>query len=237
MKSFKIILSSLLLLVIATSSTCVQKKVYTNKTYPIHSFSSVESEAVAKVIYTQTNEVSVRAEGDQDMIDNLIITESNGVLKINHIKKIRARNKKNLTIHISSPTIEEFEIEGVGNWIMEGKVTTDKLKIDFEGVGNFEALNLESREIIATYEGVGNLTIGGTTEFVDIESEGVGSINAQDLKAKHAVIESSGVGSVKCYASESIDIKNNGVGSITYYGNPTIKNVTNSGVGKIKPGE
>ena len=237
MKSFKIILSLLLLVVIATSSTCVQKKEYTNKTYPVQSFSSVKSEVVAKVIYTQTNEVSVRAEGDQDMIDNLTITESNGVLKINHTKKIRARNKKNLTIHISSPTIQEFEIEGVGNWVMEGKVITDYLKIDFEGVGNFEALDLESDEIIATYEGVGNLTLGGTTEFVDIKSEGVGTINAQDLKAKNAVVISSGVGSIKCYASESLDLSNNGVGSITYYGNPTIKNFQNSGVGKIKAGE
>ena len=237
MKSFKIILSSLLLVVIATSSTCVQKKVYTNKTYPVQSFSSVESEVVAKVIYTQSNEVSVRAEGDQDMIDNLTITESDGVLKINHIKKIRARNKKNLTIYISSPTIEAFEIEGVGNWIMEGKVKTDYLKINFEGVGNFEALDLESIGIYATYQGVGNLTLGGTTDLLEIKSEGVGSMNTQNLKAKNAVILSSGVGSIKCYSSESIDINNEGVGSITYYGNPTIKNLTNSGVGKIKAGE
>lgn len=234
MKNLKVLFSIMILVVVATSCTFAQKREISNKTYTVQSFTSVESDVVANIIYTQSNNISVRAEGDKDMIDNLRITEKNGDLKITHNKKIRVTNKKNLTIYINSPTITHVDIEGVGNWNMKGKVKAENLKIEFDGVGNFEALDLESNNIKVSYEGVGNLKLGGTTDFLEMTSEGVGSINTQNLIAKKAIVKSSGVGSVKCYASESLDAINNGVGSITYYGNPKTKTLNNSGVGKIK---
>lgn len=237
MKNLKILLSSLLLVVIATSCTYAQKQTFTNKTYPIQSFTSVESDVVGNIIYTQSNRVSVRAEGDKELVDRLIISEKNGILSISLEGKFTSKKKQKLTIYISSPAIEAVDTEGVGNWVMKGKVKADNLVIDFDGVGNFEALELQSNNIKVDYEGVGNLTLGGTTNFVEITSEGVGNVKTQDLMAKKAVIKSSGVGSVKCYASESIDLINSGVGSITYYGNPTNKNMNNSGIGKIRAGK
>lgn len=238
MKNLKVLLSTLLLVVIATSCTYAERAL-TNKTFPIQTFSAVKSDVVANVIYTQSNKVGVRAEGDKEMVDNLRITESNGILKISHDSKfsLKFKNMKNLTIYISSPSIIEIDAEGVGNWNMKGNVKTDNLKINFDGVGNFEALELQSLKILANYKGVGNLALGGTTDVIDVKSEGVGSINTQKLFAKDVVMRSSGVGSVKCYASNSIDINNTGVGSVTYYGNPTVKNLNNSGVGKIKQGD
>ncbi|NLC49238.1 MAG: hypothetical protein GX762_02575, partial [Bacteroidales bacterium] len=58
MKSLKVLLSTLMLLVIVTSCTYAQKQTFTNKTYPIQSFTSVESDIVGNVIYTQSNVVS-----------------------------------------------------------------------------------------------------------------------------------------------------------------------------------
>ncbi len=239
MKDFKLLLSTLLLLVFTTSCTLAQKRTITNKTYPIQSFTMVASDIVGDVIYTQSNSVSVRAEGDEELVDNLRITEKDGVLKlfIYDQQKTKKMNKKKLTVYLSSPAIEEIDAEGVGNWSMKGVVTADNLKIEFEGVGNFEALELQSTNIQASYEGVGNLTLGGFTDFLEMKSEGVGSINTQKLKAKKAVVKAEGVGSVKCYASESIDLNNSGVGSITYYGNPSQKNINNSGIGRIRAGK
>ena len=237
MKNLKVLLLSFLFIVSVTSCTYAQKQTFTNKTFPIQSFTSVESNVVGNIIYTQSNKVSVRAEGDKELVDKLRITEKNGELKIEHEEKIKSKKKQSLSIYIISPTINEIDTEGVGNWVMKGNVKADNLVIEFDGVGNFEALDLQSNNIKVDYEGVGNLTLGGTTDFLQIKSEGVGSVKTQDLIAKNAIIKSSGVGSVKCYASESVDLTNTGVGSITYYGNPTTKNMNNSGVGKIKAGK
>lgn len=236
MKNLKLFLSALYVIVITTSCTFAQNKVLTTKTFPLQSFTSVESDIVGSIIYTQSSKVSIQAEGDKELIDNLRVNEKNGVLKVTHVLKINIKNKKKLTLYISSPTIVSIDSDGVGNWVMKGKVKADNLKIEFDGIGNFEALDLESNKIKVDYEGVGNLSLGGSANFLVIESEGVGSVNAENMRAKNAIIKSSGVGSVKCYASESIDLTNSGVGSITYYGNPTVKNMKNTGVGKIKAG-
>lgn len=236
MKNLKLFLSALYVIVITTSCTFAQNKVLTTKTFPLQSFTSVESDIVGSIIYTQSSKVSIQAEGDKELIDNLRVNEKNGVLKVTQVLKINIKNKKKLTLYISSPTIVSIDSDGVGNWVMKGKVKADNLKIEFDGVGNFEAFDLESNKIKVDYEGVGNLSLGGSANFLVIESEGVGSVNAENMRAKNAIIKSSGVGSVKCYASESIDLTNSGVGSITYYGNPTVKNMKNTGVGKIKAG-
>ncbi len=236
MRKLRVLLSTFLLIVMAASCTYAQKQELTNKTYPIQSFTAVESDVVGNIVYTQLNNVSVRAEGDKEMVDLLTVSEKNGTLHIEHQGKLNTKMKTKLNIYISSPTLQAIDTEGVGNWTMKGNVKADNLVINFDGVGNFEALDLQSSNIQVTYEGVGNLLLGGTTDFVEITSEGVGSTSIENLKAKRAVIRS-GVGSVKCFASESIDLNNSGVGSITYYGNPAEKNMSNSGVGKIKEGK
>lgn len=237
MKNLKILLSALLFIAITTSCTYAHEKAFTNKAYPIQSFTSIKSKVVGNIVYTQSSKVSVKAEGDNEMINSLRISESEGILTIVHPTKFSKRRKGDLTIYISSPNIELFEVNGVGNWSMKGNVKTNHLKIGIEGVGNFKALELECNNLKANSEGVGNLMLGGITEFVEIQSEGVGSVNAEKLISKNTVVSSYGVGSVKCYASESIDVHNSGVGSVTYYGNPTVKSIKNSGVGKTKAGE
>lgn len=237
MNNFKPLLSLILLIAIATSCTFAQKRVFSNKTYSIQSFSSVESDVVGNVIFTQSEVVSARAEGDKELIDNLRIIEENDVLKIDNLSSVNNKGKKELTIYISSPTIKEINMEGVGNFKMDGAINIGNLKIDFDGVGNFEAMELKSKNIKANYEGVGNLKLGGTTDYLEIDSGGVGSVDTQKMKAKNLVVRADGVGSVKCFASESIDLKNSGVGSITYYGNPKVRNLKNAGIGKIITGK
>ena len=193
MKNLKALLFTFLLVAIATSCTYAQKNVITTKTYPVSSFSTIKSDAVANVIFTKSNTVGVRAEGDKELVDNLKVSVNQDVLKINHNDKINTKKKKKLTIYINSPSIKEIEAEGVGNWELRGKIKEDALKIDFEGVGNFQALELETKNLKADYEGVGNLTLGGTTNFVELKSEGVGRIDTQKLIAKKAIISSSGV--------------------------------------------
>ncbi len=227
----------LMLVVLATSCSYAQETTVIDKTYPVQSFSSIDYDAAGKVIFTQSEKTSVRAEGDKRMIDRLDVSVSNGILKINQKTKRNLRSNKYLTIYISSPTIEVIDVDGVGNWVLQGKVKSKNLKIDFGGVGNFEALDLESENINTIYEGVGNLTLGGTAQFVKIKSKGVGNLNSEELTATNVVVISSGVGNVKLYASESIDINNEGVGNVTYYGNPETKKINRSGIGKVNQGD
>ena len=236
MKNIKTVLLALLLVVVATSCTLAsQNREKVEKGFSIKSFTSVRSHIVGNVIYTQSDDVSVYAEGEKRLMDLLVITEeSDGALHIFLDAKIKNVRKRDLTVYISSPTIEKAILSGVGGFKMEGTVDVDNLIIDFEGVGNFEAMYLKANNVEVAYEGVGNLKLGGTTNYLTIDSDGVGLVDAEKLRAKNAVVRSNGVGGVRVYASESIDIYNNGVGNVSYYGDPEVKDLKNSGVGKIR---
>ncbi len=238
MKNLKAVVSIMMLLIITSSCTLAQKREIIEKSYPIQSFSSVEADIVGNIIYTQSSKTSVRVEGDKNLVDRLLVAADNEVLKLYYYeKKQKNISKKKLTIYITSPAIEKINMDGVGNFVLEGLIAAENLTIDFEGVGNFKAMQLQSNSIDASYKGVGNLELGGTTDFLELSSKGVGSVDTQKLEAKNAIVRAEGVGSVKCYASESIDLNNRGVGGITYYGNPVVTNLNKSDIGKIKAGK
>lgn len=235
MNNFKNILSITLLLVVGvTSCTFAGKREITEKDYPtIESFTSVKSDIIANIEYKQSDIVKVRVKGDKKLVENLMVSETDGVLNLYSVKKLSTKGQKRMTVYISSPTLEKVDMRGVGNFVLNGFIEAETLTVNFEGVGNFEGMDLKSNTIKATYRGVGNLKLGGKADLLELRSGGVGNVDTKELKAKDVVVKAEGVGSVKCYASESIDLTNNGVGSITYFGNPVVDNLTNSGVGKI----
>lgn len=234
MGKLKVLLLIILMIVFTTFLSFAQNDAITSKTFSILPFTSVKSDVVASIIYTQSDNVSMKAGGEKDMVDKLKIKQKNGLLEISRKKKFSFRKNSSVVIYLSSPSIDSIDIDGVGTWHLKGKIKTDSLSINSKSVGKFIAQDLECNTISLQKSGVGSVTMGGTTYSIYINSNGVGSINTQNLNAKYAEINSSGVGSVSCFASDSINLYNNGVGSITYYGNPEILSLENQGTGGIK---
>lgn len=239
------ILQILFLTMLAFSqASCAQQKssnTITNKRYNASSFSAIETNTIGNIVFTQSPNHSVRAEGNEELVENLLVRVENNVLKISMKKKLKniRFNRKNqkLTINITSPELQEIQSDGVGNITLKGTVKTPHLSIISDGVGNIKTEELIVETLDVESDGVGNITLKGSADSISIESDGVGNINAENFIAKHAHIRSDGVGNTRCFASESVDIDTDGVGNVTYYGNPATKNITKGGIGKVKAGE
>lgn len=234
MKNLKAILLTVLFAVIGLSTSMAKSNELLTKDYKIKSFTSVNANTIADIVYTQSYIVSATAKGAKEMIDNLRINVDKGVLTIENDREFNNKNGEPLVIFISSPTINSIKTFGMGDWCLKGKVMTDNLVIDSEGIGSIHALDLESKRICIKYAGIGDLTVAGKTDLVEIKSDGIGNIDCENLVAKTAMVKSTKLGKVNCFASESIGLFNDGFGEITYHGNPTFKNLQNGGIGKIK---
>lgn len=210
----------------------------TVRNYAAKPFDVIDAETVANIVFVQATETTVRAEGNERMIDNISITFEEDKLKIRmkdkSIFKGKRKEEANLTIYISSPKLVKIKQEGVGTFTLKDKVEVGNLEIDFEGVGNFVTDNLICSNLKIDYEGVGNIKLAGSAINAKYNSEGVGSLSAENFDVEHLIVRASGVGSVKCRASKTIDVSSDGVGSVTYWGNPEVKNLSKNGVGKIK---
>lgn len=237
-KTVQFLFAAMLLISAFMHTACTQDRTIT-KNYRMPAFTAIESNSAGNIFFRQGNTTSVRAEGNEDLLDKLKVSVLNGVLMIDMEERTwkRFKNKKNkLTIFITSPSLEALELNGVGNIKLEGTVNTPRIEIESDGVGNLAAENLVCDHIILTSDGVGNLRLAGTTNTISITSDGVGNIHAEHLIAHSADVISNGVGNVRFHAAKTADVSANGIGNVSYYGNPETKNIRKNGLGKVKPG-
>ncbi|MDO5664060.1 MAG: head GIN domain-containing protein [Bacteroidia bacterium] len=241
MKTKTFILSTTIFLLTLSVTACAQSKKTISRNYDISSFNAISADIVGNVIFTQSSTTSVSAEGEEEMVNNLIIKVENNTLKLSKKKNLKRifgnRKATRLVVKISSPNLNRIESDGVGNITLNGVVKTDNLYIKSDGVGNISASQLECRQLTIDSDGVGNTRLKGKGQFAEYKSDGVGNIDTREYIAEDVIVKLSGVGSIKCYASKNIELSGSGVGSITYYGNPNIKALNKSGIGKISSGD
>ncbi len=228
-----------LLATLSIQTACAQKKII-SKNYNVSNFSAIDTDIVGNVIFTQSATTGVSAEGDEEMVNNLIVKVENNTLKLSKKKNLKrlfgSRKAKRLVVKVSAPELYKIESDGVGNITLDGQVTTDRLDIESDGVGNISAMQLNCKRLTVDSDGVGNIRLKGKGEYAEYKSDGVGNIDAREFIADDAKVRSEGVGNVKCYASKNIELYGGGVGNIIYYGKPNVKALNKNGIGKIKSG-
>ncbi|MDR0333935.1 MAG: DUF2807 domain-containing protein [Dysgonamonadaceae bacterium] len=206
------------LFIFAISCINVQAQRTTTKSYEVENFSAVQSSMVGNITIRHANTFSVRAEGNEELVNELKVYVENGTLFLKMDERLmrgRRNNRSSIKIDITVPVSEQFEIAS-------------------QGVGNITGENIEFKSIRIISQGVGSINLSGTADNAYLKLEGVGSINAEKLIAKNTTVVSEGVGSVQVHASESINVKSEGVGSVSFSGNPAVRNISNSGVGRVR---
>lgn len=207
---------------------------FITRDYKVSDFDHILSSAVADISYTQSTDGSyaLQVYGPDNIVELVNVSVKNNTLSLSMTKK-NIKNSK-LTIKISSPTLHEVKLSGVGAFNIEDSFNTETLNMYSDGVGSILIKDITSTHLSVSISGVGDAKIEGETENATLRSHGVGSISANKLKAEHVDASSNGVGSIACYATKSIKAKANGVGSISYKGDPTEKELKKNGIGSIK---
>lgn len=235
---FSAVFTLIVVLFVTTGTACAQSR-YATDQFEVTEFTTIESSVVGNIHIRQSPNVNVTAEGSEELLNILDVRMDNGKLILSmeerHLRRYKGRADK-LVISIATPTLTRLNSDGVGNIGIDGTFTTPGLNIDSEGVGNIRADNLDAGSISITSEGVGNITLGGKAGNVEIKSEGVGNVNTSKLTARRAVVSSQGVGNVSCHATEYLKVRSEGIGNVIYYGNPTDKDLSKNGLGRIKAG-
>jgi hypothetical protein len=107
-----------------------------------------------------------------------------------------------------------------------GRLTQNGVS-DVEVSGFF---GLASMEVISN--GVGDLTLHGSTDRLSITQHGVGRVNASGMQADTCQVGLSGVGNMEVRVSDRLFGYLSGVGSIHYHGEPVVE-VNDTGVGNV----
>jgi hypothetical protein len=124
------------------------------KTLDLSSFNSISNTGVANIFVTIGDTQSVVLKAQQNIINVMTYSVTSNTLEIGLKNNIGIKESKGIIFEITIPEINEIELEGVGDFDMEGDLQ-DELYISHTGVGNFYVYDMEVDICHINFTGIG----------------------------------------------------------------------------------
>ncbi len=228
---------TLILIIGLTTTSCAQKMSgngnVVEQDRAVEPFSAIEIGGVLNVYLAQGDTEALTVEADENLLD-IIETENRGNTLIVRLKKgVELKKAKEKNVYITLRSIDELDIGGVVQVESTTPLNLEQLDLDVGGVCQVD-LELRGNRLDADASMVGSLTLRGKLQEANIQNGGVGTLKAFDLEVDKLTIKNSGVGSAEVQAQDEISITSSGVGSVRYKGDAVVKELSTSGIGKVK---
>ena len=224
--SIKILFLALLACAVSANTTFAQAQAVSN-------FDGLAINGSIKAIVQIGNTESLRFEGDQDAINELITEVRGGVLTIRTKNKWGEWNKKfrnsRITAYITAKRLTSLTMSGSGSIDVQGMINANELAATVSGSGLIRA-SANVKSFSAVVSGSGNVSIQGKANDANITVGGSGNFRGTELKAETASTTVSGSGSIYIFANKKLNAVVSGSGSVNYSGTPQVeKTVSGSG--------
>lgn len=176
----------------------------------VSDFHKVRDDGAANVLIKVGSPISIRIEGDDNIVPLVKTRVENGELVIETKKNFHAKNR--LLVTVTAPTLDAVHLDGAANVTVQ---------------------NVRSDSFDVSLDGAGNVSVDGSVGTLSASLDGAGNLKLKGLRAKSASASVDGAGNVDVWASDSLTASINGVGNIRYKGSPSVQRAIN-GVGKIE---
>jgi hypothetical protein len=155
---------------------------------------------------------SLRVEGDQKFLDNILTRVVDGELHLDMKQTSNFQMRDHDRIVITVPELASFRGEGAG-LVKLNNVRADRFDVN--------------------YRGAGSLQMNGQVGKLRLQAQGVGEVEAKNLVAQDADVSFEGIGSVTVHAKQRLNATVHGMGNLTYYGNPRALSKVVAGIGSV----
>jgi hypothetical protein len=199
----------------------------------IGDISKLEISGIFNLIIIQSDDPSLRIEGDENLVSMLKVDQKEESLELTlDGERESLFGDFDLDVYLSVPNLKELKFEGVGNIKNEGTLNLDTFKITGEGIGSIQ-LDMNAKRIDARFNLMGNLIFKGTVEEIHLSNEGIGNVEASDMIAQNMTLISSGIGKVAVHCIGDLSIFVNGIGAVSYVGFPNVIKEEINGMGSV----
>ncbi len=173
-------------------------------------FSQIRNTGAVEVTISKSSSKAVRIFADDNVINNVRTTVSNGVLTID----LAPGSYDNITVEagIRIPTFSGLQNTGSGTMEILGFLGMETLEIRNEGSGTMAA------------NGSGNTLI--------IQNTGSGTFKGYGFGVNTCTVTNSGSGNCEIFCIDALGGTNTGSGTIFYKGTPAVS-ITNTGSGQV----
>ena len=193
---------------------------------------SIEGKGRFQIYIKQSEQSGYKIEAAPDQLDLVKFSNENNRLGIRGDQKLD-NDRREINIYIHVKTIQAIKSNSVSDIEFEYPIIGDALLIETRGVNNVTG-TLIIRKLDIDDSGVNKFDINGKAERLTLNKSGVGNFNALDLEVQEAIINVSGIGSASVNILKSAEFYSSGISKISYKGNPVIKHIDQSGIGRVR---
>lgn len=171
----------------------------------------------------------------QDNVLDVLETEVRaGTLKVGVEPGVWLRRHSPITIEVHTPSIENIEISGSGNFNSESELTANTVDLRISGSGKVDIKSVKVSKLNVEISGSGSVNIDeGSADDVYLSVSGSGKIEARDVLMDYCDVNISGSGSAYVNVIKKLYASISGSGNVYYKGTPVVETHV-SGSGKIK---
>ncbi len=203
----------------------------TEETRNISNFSSLRVSNGFDVFITEGDEIYLRVEADENLMEYIKTEVTGDELKIYSDVNIHmAKSKK---IYVGYKKLKDIHISSAGDVKGENTLHTDNLKIRLSSAGDLKITTITD-EIDIDISSSGNATLSGQTGYLHAGLSSAGDLNAFDLEAEKAHVSVSSAGDARVYVTREAHFNCSSAGDIVYRGNPEVIDSHTSSAGSIK---
>ena len=205
-------------------------KTLITETRVLPDFNSVNISTAGEVYVTYGAEQEVTVTADDNVVDYIYTTVSNGKLLIG-IKRDVQLNNFTLIVNLTMTDLEELSTSSAGSIIGRNKFKADNVSLYSTSAGSI-ILELEAYELYSSLSSAGSFFLRGSVENHRAVLSSAGNLLAFDLVTDTTIVTLSSAGNAEVYVNSLLDVTISSVGSLFYKGNPTI-NQTITSIGRV----
>ncbi|PST84372.1 DUF2807 domain-containing protein [Pedobacter yulinensis] len=235
----KLITSCLAFIIILSYSMKAARPTEINNSRPakqqVRDFHGVASGGSIDVVIRLGNSESIRFEGDQEAISELVTEKEDGVLVIRPSSKKwwdwekRFKNSR-VTAYITAKKLDKLMMAGSGNMTVNGTLSGPSLAAVLSGSGKIQVTANISGKMESAISGSGSVNLQGKANYAEVAISGSGSLNGRSFQVNDLQAAISGSGNISMSVGKRLDAAISGSGNIRYAGSPSVqKRVAGSG--------
>ena len=189
------------------------------RTYDFKNFDELEMGHAFRVIVQAGPSFSVKATGELNDLDDLEMFVQDEKLVARY--RNSWRNRKQMEIDITMPSLEAVDFSGAVDSEIEGFENLSKIDFELTGASKCD-FDGSAKDLTFDLSGASQLYLFGSGKYLDGELSGASQLNALDLPVEQSNLKLSGASSAKVWVSRLLEVDASGSSSVRYKGDPTV---------------
>ncbi|MFP4846434.1 head GIN domain-containing protein [Winogradskyella sp. PE311] len=194
-------------------------------------FNAVKVSQGLNLYITQSKNVSLSIEADDNLHDIIVTKVENGTLSIYTTENIRRASSKNILLSV--PNLNTIKATSGSNVYATSAIDLNKLELTTTSGANIK-LDIKTQNLICRSTSGSNIILNGTTKNMTAEATSGSNIRASNLSAETSNVKATSGANVTINTLKELTARATSGGNVRYSGNPESINKSDSSAGSIR---